>query len=431
MAESQEPGRQNPEKESVTRPRHRGGRAVFAYPSFVRYMGARLLTVLALQMQSVAVGWQIYEITRSPLALGLTGLAQFLPGILLFLLSGHAADRIPRRKLMVACFAGFTVCSGALLWIQKGGVHSAGPIYFILVVLGITRAFSGPAMRALVPLLVPAEQFQSGVAWEASMTQTATVLGPAAGGFLYALFRGPGIVYATAMVIEATAIFFAVGIKARGPLRPPESLSVESVLAGLRYIWRQKVILGVVSLDLFAVLLGGAVALLPVYADDILKTGPWGLGLLRSAPGVGAVTMAVLLAHKPLRRAGAMMLWCVAGFGAFTVVFGLSRSFALSLAALLFVGAADMVSVVTRGTLVQLNTPDEMRGRVNAVEMMFIGASNELGQFESGITADWFGTVPAVVLGGAGALLITILWAWRFPELRKAEPPRILEMAEQ
>jgi len=431
MAESQDPVGQNADKQNADRARHRGGRAVFGYPSFVRYMGARLLTVLALQMQSVAVGWQIYEITHSPLALGLTGLAQFLPGILLFLISGHVADRIPRRKLMVACFAGFTVCSAALLWIQKGGVHSAGPVYFILVALGITRAFSGPAMRALVPLLVPAEHFPSGVAWEGSMTQTATVLGPAAGGFLYALFHGPGTVYATAMVIEAVAIFFAVGIKARGPLRPPQFLTVESVLAGLRYIWRQKVILGVVSLDLFAVLLGGAVALLPVYAGDILSTGPWGLGLLRSAPGVGAVTMAVLLAHKPLRKAGATMLWCVAGFGVFTVVFGLSRSFALSLASLLFVGATDMVSVVTRGTLVQLNTPDEMRGRVNAVEMMFIGASNELGQFESGITADWFGTVPAVVLGGAGALLITILWAWRFPELRKAEPPRVLEMAEQ
>jgi MFS family permease len=431
MAENQDPAGQHAEKQNTNRAQHRGGRAVFGYPSFVRYLGARLLTVLALQMQSVAVGWQIYEITHSPLALGLTGLAQFLPGILLFLISGHVADRIPRRKLMVACFAGFTVCSAALLWIQKGGVHSAGPIYFILVALGITRAFSGPAMRALVPLLVPAEDFPSGVAWEGSMTQTATVLGPAAGGFLYALFRGPGTVYAIAMVIEAAAIFFAVGIKARGPLRPPQFLTVESVLAGLRYIWRQKVILGVVSLDLFAVLLGGAVALLPVYAGDILRTGPWGLGLLRSAPGVGAVTMAVLLAHKPLRKAGATMLWCVAGFGAFTVLFGLSRSFALSLASLLFVGATDMVSVVTRGTLVQLNTPDEMRGRVNAVEMMFIGASNELGQFESGITADWFGTVPAVVLGGAGALLITILWAWRFPELRKAEPPRVLEMAEQ
>ena len=423
--------RENVEEQNAAGQRpHRGGRAVFRHPSFVRYLGARLLTVLALQMQSVAVGWQIYEITHSPLSLGLTGLAQFLPGILLFLISGHAADRIPRRKLMVACFAGFTICSGALLWIQRG-VHSAGPIYVILVALGITRAFSGPAMRALVPLLVPAEEFASGVAWEGSVNQTATVLGPAAGGFLYALFRGPGAVYAMAMVIEAVAIFFAMGIKARGPLRPPESLTVESVLAGLRYIWRQKMILGVVSLDLFAVLLGGAVALLPVYAGDILRTGPWGLGLLRSAPGAGAVSMAILLAHKPLRRkAGATMLWCVAGFGIFTVVFGLSRNFALSLASLLFVGVTDMVSVVTRGTLVQLNTPDEMRGRVNAVEMMFIGASNELGQFESGITADWLGTVPAVVLGGVGALLITVLWAWRFPELRRAEPPRIPEMAE-
>ena len=428
MARDENPAAQN--APNAKRQRHRGGRAVFRYPSFVRYLGARLLTVLALQMQSVAVGWQVYEITHSPLALGLTGLAQFLPGILLFLFSGHAADRIPRRKLMVACFAAFTICSGSLWWISRGGVHSARPIYVILVALGITRAFSGPAMRALVPLLVPADEFQSGVAWEASMTQTATVLGPAAGGFLYALFRGAGPVYAIAMVIEAAAIVCAAGISARGPLRPPESLTVESVLAGLRYIWREKVILGVVTLDLFAVLLGGAVALLPVYAGDILKTGPWGLGLLRSAPGAGAVTMAILLAHKPLRRAGATMLWCVAGFGAFTVVFGLSRSFALSLGALLFVGATDMVSVVTRGTLVQLSTPDEMRGRVNAVEMMFIGASNELGQFESGITADWFGTVPAVVLGGVGALLITGLWAWRFPELRKAEPPRVLEMAE-
>jgi len=408
-----------------------GGRAVFQYPSFVRYLGARLLTVVALQMQSVAVGWQIYEITRSPLALGLTGLAQFLPGILLFLVSGHAADRIPRRKLMVACFAAFTVCSGSLWWISRNGVHSAEPIYIILVALGVTRAFSGPAMRALVPLLVPAEHFPSGVAWEASVNQTATVLGPAAGGFLYALFHGAADVYATAMVIEAVAIFFALGVQARGPLRPPESMSVESVSAGLRYIWTHKVILGVVTLDLFAVLLGGAVALLPVYASDILKIGPWGLGLLRSAPAAGAVSMALLLAHKPMRRnAGASMLWCVGGFGLFTVIFGLSRNFALSLASLLFVGATDMVSVVTRGTLVQLSTPDEMRGRVNAVEMMFIGASNELGQFESGITAEWFGTVPAVVLGGAGALLITALWAWRFPELRKAEPPKIFDAAE-
>jgi MFS family permease len=410
----------------------RGARVAFSYPGFVRYLGARLFTVVALQMQSVAVGWQVYEITRSPLALGLTGLAQFLPGVLLFLVSGHAADRIARRKLVVACFAAYTVCSGALLFIQRGGVHSARPIYIILVALGIARAFAGPATRALLPILIPAEDFPSAVAWEASLVQTATVLGPAMGGLLYAIFRGPQAVYATAMIAGGASIIFAMGIEARGPSRPPQSFTSQTVLAGLRYIWEHKVILGSVSLDLFAVLLGGAVALLPVYAGEILRTGPWGLGLLRSAPGAGAAAMAVLLAHKPLRRrAGATMLWCVAGFGAFTVVFGLSRSFTLSLISLLFVGATDMVSVVTRGTLVQLSTPDEMRGRVNAVEMMFIGASNELGQFESGITAQWLGTVPAVVLGGLGALVVTAMWAWIFPELRKAEPPRVLEMAER
>jgi len=402
------------------------GRAVFGYPSFVRYLGARSLTVVALQMQSVAVGWQVYEITHSPLSLGLTGLAQFLPGILLFLVSGHAADRIARRKLMMACFGAFAICSASLLWVQRGGVHTARPIYAILVALGVARAFSGPATRALVPLLVPAEQFPSAVAWEASLVQTGTVLGPAAGGLLYALFRGPAVVYATAMATAIAAIVFAAGIQARGPLAPRD-VNMRSVLTGLHYIWRHKVILGSVSLDLFAVLLGGAVALLPVYASDILRTGPWGLGLLRAAPGAGAAVMAVLLANRPLRRkAGAAMLWCVAGFGAFTVVFGVSRSFALSLVALLLVGASDMVSVVTRGTLVQLSTPDEMRGRVNAVEMMFIGASNELGGFESGITAQWFGTVPAVVLGGMGALAVTAMWAWRFPELRNAETPTAL-----
>jgi MFS family permease len=410
----------------------RGARIAFSYPSFVRYLGARILSVVALQMQSVAVGWQVYEITRSPLALGLTGLAQFLPGILLFLVSGHAADRIARQKLVVACFAAYTVCSGALLLIQRGGVHSARPIYIILVALGIARAFSGPATRALLPILIPAEDFPSAVAWEASLMQTATVLGPALGGVLYAIFRGPQAVYATAMIACGASIVFAMGIGARGPLRPPQTFTVQTVLAGLRYIWQQKVILGSVSLDLFAVLLGGAVALLPVYAGEILKTGPWGLGLLRSAPGAGAAAMAVLLANKPLRRrAGATMLWCVAGFGLFTVVFGLSRNFTLSLISLLFVGATDMVSVVTRGTLVQLSTPDEMRGRVNAVEMMFIGASNELGQFESGITAQWLGTVPAVVVGGVGALVVTALWAWAFPALRKAEQPGAAEMAER
>jgi MFS family permease len=218
------------------------------------------------------------------------------------------------------------------------------------------------------------------------------------------------------------ALISATRIRSRTKVKPPEEVSMTTVLAGLRYIWEQKLILGSISLDMFAVLLGGAVALLPIYAKEILRTGPWGLGLLRSAPGVGAAAMAILVAHRPLqKRVGATMLWCVAGFGLFTILFGISRSFVLSLVALLLVGACDMISVIVRGTLVQLATPDEMRGRVNAVDMLFIGVSNELGEFESGVTAAWFGTVPAVVLGGLGTLVIIAIWAWRFPELRQAD----------
>ncbi len=401
-----------------------GGRAVFAYPDYVRYIGARLCVVLALEMQSVAVGWRVYEITNSPLALGLTGLAQFLPGILLFLVSGQVADRWDRRRLALTCYLGFTLCSAALLVTELRGLQSVYPIYGVLLLLGVTRAFNGPATRALLPQLVPAQHFPSAVAWDASVFQTATILGPSAGGLLYAVLGGPSALYGIAAAVHASAIFFMLGVRARKTPGARDPVSVAATLAGLRYIWRQKVVLGSISLDLFAVLLGGAVALLPVYAREILRTGPWGLGLLRSAPGIGAATMALVLAHQPVRRrAGAIMLWCVAGFGVFTVVFAFSRSLPLSLVALALVGATDMVSVVVRGTLVQVTTPDEMRGRVNAVELMFIGASNQFGQFESGLTAQWFGTVPAVALGGIGALAVTALWAWVFPELRRADLP--------
>jgi MFS family permease len=400
------------------------GRVVFTYPGFARYMGARAFTVLGLEMQSVAVGWWVYDLTRNPLALGLCGLAQFLPGILLFMVSGHTADRVNRPKLVLCCYIGFTICSSLLLSIDLRGTHSVYPIYGVLVLLGIARSFNGPATRALLPQLLPIEHFAGAVAWDATTYQTATIMGPALGGVMYAAFKGPGAVFATAICSGAVAMLSMSGVRVIVPPRVKQPLSLDTVSAGLRFIWRRKLILGAVSLDLFAVLLGGAVALLPVYARDILRTGPWGLGVLRSAPAIGAASMAMLLANKPLRRrAGAAMLLCVGGFGAFTIVFGLSRSLPLSVLALLFVGAADMVSVVTRGTLVQLSTPDEMRGRVNAVEMIFIGASNELGQFESGLTAGWFGTVPAVVLGGAGAILITGLWAWAFPDLRNAEQP--------
>jgi MFS family permease len=398
------------------------GRIVFTIPAFLLYQLSRFFIVIATQMQSVAVGWQVYEITKRPLDLGLVGLAQFFPGILLFLVSGHVADRFDRRKILVICCVGFAACSSMLFYFTERGVHSVLPIYVVLVLLGVVRSFNGPVSRAILPQIVPEEHFPAAVAWGSTVFQGATILGPALGGILYAVFRGPAGVYAIGAISAAAATIATLQIQIQSKPRPREPVNYKTVLAGLHYIWSKKIILGSISLDLFAVLLGGAVALLPVYASEILKTGPWGLGILRSAPGVGAAAMALFLANRPLRRkAGAAMLWCVAGFGAFTIVFGLSRSLVVSMLALVLVGASDMVSVVVRGILIQVATPDEMRGRVNAVDMIFIGASNEFGQFESGLTAHWFGTVPAVVLGGIGTLAVTGLWAWFFPELRNAD----------
>jgi MFS family permease len=398
------------------------GRIVFTYPPFVLYQVTRFCIILGTQMQSVAVGWQVYEITKRPLDLGLVGFAQFLPGILLFLVSGHIADRFDRKKVLILCCAGFAACSATLFLLTFHGVHSVLPIYVVLILLGVVRSFNGPVTRAVLPQLVPEEHFAAAVAWSSTLFQGATILGPALGGIVYAFFRGPEAVYVLAALAAIAATIATIKIETQSKPRPREPVNLKTVLAGIHYIWNKKIILGSISLDLFAVLLGGAVALLPVYASEILKTGPWGLGLLRSAPGVGAATMALFLANKPLRRrAGAAMLACVASFGIFTVVFGLSRSLTISLLALALVGASDMVSVVVRGILIQVATPDEMRGRVNAVDMIFIGASNELGQFESGVTAHWFGTVPAVVLGGLGTLAVVTLWTWAFPELRNAD----------
>jgi MFS family permease len=397
-------------------------RVAFTYPDFTRYQLARFVMVAALEMQAVAVGWQVYEITKRPLDLGLVGLAQFLPGIVLFLLSGHAADRLDRRKLLLVCYAGFALCSALLLVLAWRATASALPIYVVLLGLGVVRAFNGPVSRAFLPQLVSEEHFPNAVTWNATTWQAATILGPSLGGFLYALAHGPSVVYAAAAASAAVAFFMTMRMKPQTRPRQREEINLKTVFAGFSYIWRQKIILGSISLDMFAVLLGGAVALLPVYAREILHTGPWGLGVLRSAPGLGAAAMAIYLAHRPLRRrVGKTMLWCVAGFGLFTIVFGISRSVLLSLGALFLAGAFDMVSVIIRGTLVQLATPDEMRGRVNAVDMIFIGTSNELGQFESGLTASWFGTVPAVVLGGIGTLGVIALWAWIFPDLRNAD----------
>jgi MFS family permease len=400
----------------------RAGRVAFTYPDFSLYQLARFFIVAGLEMQSVAVGWQIYEITKRPLDLGLVGLAQFAPGILLFLVSGHAADHFDRRKMMIACYAGFGTCSTLLLISALRGIHAVYPIYVVVVLMGIVRAFYNPVARAVLTQIIPEHDLPSAIAWNSSIFQGATILGPSLGGLVYALSKGPGAVYVMSTLTAIGAMISMGKIKLRVSARPREKLRLDTIFAGIHYIFEKKIILGSISLVLFAVLLGGAAALLPIFAREILLTGPWGLGLLRAAPAIGAGGMALLLAYRPLRRrAGATMLWCVAGYGVSTILFGISRSLILSMVALGLVGALDMVSVVVRASLVQISTPDEMRGRVNAVDMIFIGASNEVGQFESGLTAQWLGAVRAVVLGGIGTLIVTSLWAWSFPELRRVE----------
>lgn len=403
-------------------PSDSSGLVAFSYPNFRFYMTARLLITVSSEMQAVAVAWQVYAMTLRPLDLGLVGLAQFLPGVVLFLLAGHTADRLPRKRILEACSFSFSICSLLLLTFTLHGITRVYPIYLALLLNGAVRAFNGPAAQAFLPSLVEERHFQNAVAWSASIFEGATIAGPMVGGLLYGLTGSPVPVYASAAAAYLTAFGLILAVRVKTPGRPRGVASLGDVLDGFRYIWRQKLILGAISLDLFAVLLGGAVALLPVYAREILKAGATGLGILRAAPGVGAVAMAIVVAHWPLRRrAGEIMLWCVLGFGIFTIVFGVSHNMTLSLAALVIAGACDMISIIVRQTMVQLATPDRMRGRVSAVNMLFVGASNELGQFESGITAQWFGTVPAVILGGVGTIVVVALWTWWFPSLRRVD----------
>jgi MFS family permease len=393
----------------------------FTHRPFNLFQGARLLAALASQMQSVAIGWQVYAITGRPIDLAWVGLAQFFPALVLSLVTGHVADRVERRRILMACHGAMALLSCALLLLSNAGTPRLLAIYAILVGVGVARAFQGPANQSILPSLVPSEHFANAVTWSSFFWQAAMVAGPTAGGILYAT-AGPSLVYGTAAACSLGALAFLAAMapivtKSRGA--PP---TWDSVLAGVRYVLNNQIVLGAISLDLFAVLLGGATALLPVYARDVLHLGPWALGALRSAPAFGATTTGLALAWYPIeRRAGAKMLLCVAVFGVSTIVFGESRSFPLSLLALFFVGASDMVSVVVRSSLIQLATPDAMRGRVSAVNMVFIGASNELGEFESGLTAQWFGAVPSVVLGGLGTLVVVAMWAWRFPALGRVD----------
>ena len=371
-------------------------------------------------MQTVAVGWQVYEITHDPLDLGLIGLSQFLPFVLLVLPAGHFADRHLRQKLLSACYGLMLVCALLLLAFSLSGLQVVWPVFAVMVLFGVARAFAMPTGQALLPNVVPPALFGRAVAVNSTTWQLSTIAGPAIGGIVY-LFGAP-VVYATVALLLAAAVVLMFGVRAPAPARSAQSITFDSLLEGLRFVFQRRIILGAISLDLFAVLFGGAVALLPAYASDILEVGPDGLGLLRAAPGVGAVVVALLFTWKPLaQRVGPAMLWGVALFGVSTVIFGLSESFAVSLAALAVLGAADMVSVYIRHMLVQLETPDEIRGRVSAVSAVFIGASNELGEFESGVTAAWWGLRPAVVVGGVASVAIAGLWARWFPQLARLD----------
>ena len=394
--------------------------AAFRHGAFVKFWVARFLATFAAQIVSVAVGWQIYDLTRDPLDLGLVGIIQFTPALLLVLVTGVVADRYGRRLIMSLSAGLEALCALALLLLTWHGLSSPAPIFAVLLAFGVARAFFGPASASLVANLVPAEDFANAVAWNSSAWQTATIVGPVAGGLLYGLSAETA--YGTAVLFMAAAALLIHSIPKPAQRSETDKPTTETLFAGFRYIWSEKVVLGAISLDLFAVLLSGAVALLPVYARDILELGPWGLGLLRAAPGIGAIAVAVWLAGHPIRdHAGKVMFFFVALFGAFTVLFGVSTVPWLSIFALAMLGATDMISVYVRETLIQLWTPDEVRGRVNAVNSVFVGASNELGEFRAGLMAAAIGTVPAVVFGGIGAIGVAALWATIFPQLRKVQ----------
>jgi MFS family permease len=392
--------------------------AAFRHKAFLSYWTARFLTTFATQIVSVAVGWQMYDLTRNPFDLGLVGIVQFLPSLLLVLVTGVVADRFGRRLIMALSALLEAICALALLLLTLRGVSGPLPIFVVLGMFGVARAFFGPASSSLFANLVPQEDFANAIAWNSSAWQTATIVGPVAGGLLYGLSAEAAYATAAVLMLVAGALIFTIPRPAQRSAT--DKPTMQALFAGFGYIWGEKIVLGAISLDLFAVLLSGASALLPVYARDILELGPWGLGLLRSAPGVGAICVAVWLAGHPIRdHAGRIMLGFVALFGAFTVLFGLSTLTWLSIAALALLGATDMFSVYIRETLIQLWTPDEVRGRVNAVNQVFVGASNELGEFRAGTMAALIGTVPAVVIGGIGAVAVAGLWAVVFPQLRK------------
>ncbi len=401
------------------------GIGAFRHRDFRLYWIARILALVAVEMQITTVGWQVYRLTGRELDLGLIGLAQFAPFALLFLISGLVADRVPRLRILAVCLAVQMICAAVFLFLARAGA-SFDTMLIVLVVLGIARAFQMPALAAVVPTLVPPGVLANAIAWSSSGNQMARIVGPTIAGLGIAAGDSLGMsetpVYSAVVALFGSALGLMLLVRSRGQVLNRDPVSIATLTLGLRFICKRQVLLGAIGLDLLAVLFGGAIALLPVYARDILNVGSEGFGLLRSSYTVGGLACALILTQRPIRRhAGAKLLFAVALFGASITIFGLSSSFPLSLAALFVMGSADAISVYVRSNLVQIITPDEMRGRVGAVNGVFIGASNELGEFESGLTAHWWGAVPAVVVGGALTLGIALLFAAAFPKLRRVD----------
>lgn len=398
-------------------------RQALQHREFALYVAGKTANQLALQVLHVAVGWQVYALTKNPLHLGLIGLSQFLPFVVFVLPAGQLADRVDRKLIIVGCYALHLASGAALLALSLAGSTTAWPIFIVMMALGVARAFTSPAQQSILPNLVPPAFFAQAVAINSSSWQLAAITGPALGGLLY--LAGAGVAYGISVVLLLLGLVLATQVKA--PPMPARTPGVaesrwHEVLAGLRFVWHRPKVLGAMSLDLFAVLFGGATALLPAIASDVLSVGPAGLGLLRAAPGVGATLVAMALAWRPPQRhCGRWLFGGVALFGLSTVAFGASTSFAGSLGALAVMGGADMLGVYYRQLLVQLETPDSLRGRVSAVNSMFIGASNELGEFESGVTAAWWGVRPAILVGGAATLVVTGLWTRWFPDLYRLD----------
>ena len=396
------------------------GFSVLRHRNFAFYLSARVLGTLAVQMQSVAIGWQVYQMTGSLFDLGLIGLAQFAPFLLLILPAGHIADRYNRRNIIAWCLTAQLACALALLAFTMTGLSIVWPVFAVLVLFGSARAFMMPATQAVLVNMVPKESFSRALALSSSSSHIAIILGPTLGGLLYIF--GPKVVYLISSALLVLSVLLMRATTPAPQVVKREPVSWSTLLEGLHFVWSRPIMLGAISLDLFAVLFGGATALLPALAHDVLHIGPTGLGLLRTAPGVGAAVCSIALAFHPItRRVGAWMFGGVAVFGLGTIVLGSTGTFLVALVALFLMGIGDMVSVYIRHLLVQYETPDEIRGRVSAVNSVFIGASNELGEFESGVTAGWFGLVRAVLFGGAATLAVTGIWAMLFPVLSRMD----------